>query len=252
MSTFIRALALSAALALATGGLAQAQTQAPASTGQDDNWKVAVYPIFVWVPFGLGIDVTVPPNDDGEGGGRGEIIDSRFDGAYLGGFYAERGAWRIDADGLWAAVGGDRPQLPRLTVDVDAAYFHATGGREIAPDLFLTAGIRRLALQYDIKLGDLPNFSRKPGVWDPLIGLGYHRVGRTLELHGTFEGGGFGVGSDVDLSGMLRFDWKPISHFGITAGYNILYFKVSDTLRNREFVVKQTMYGPILGIGFYF
>jgi hypothetical protein len=51
---------------------------------------------------------------------------------------------------------------------------------------------------------------------------------------------------------MLRVDWKPVSHFGVTAGYNILYFKVTDTLRNREFVVKQTMHGPILGIGLYF
>jgi hypothetical protein len=251
MSILFRALAFSVALLLGTGNLAQAQTQTPASTVQDDNWKVAIYPIFVWVPFGLGIDVTVPPID-GEGGGQGEIVDARFDGAYLGGFYAERGAWRVDVDGLWAAVGGDRAQLPQLTVDADAIYFHATGGREIVQDLFVTGGVRRLALKYDIRLGDLPSFQRKPGVWDPLVGLGWHRTGRTLELHGTFEGGGFGVGSDVDLSGMFRIDWKPISHFGITAGYNILYFKVTDTLVNRTFVVKQTMHGPILGIGLYF
>ena len=74
----------------------------------------------------------------------------------------------------------------------------------------------------------------------------------SLEWHGTFEGGGFGVGADVDLSGMFRLDWKPISHFGIAAGYNILYFKVTDTLRSRTFEVTQTMHGPILGIGFYF
>jgi hypothetical protein len=251
MLTLIRALIISGVLALSTAGIALAQTQAPASTGQEDDWKVGVYPIFVWVPFGIGIDVTVPPSD-GDSGGHGEIIDSRFDGAYLGGFYAERGGWRVDMDGLWAAVGGDRAQLPSLTVDVDAVYFHATAGREIVQDLFVTGGVRRLALRYDIRLGDLPSFSRKPGVWDPLIGLGWHRVGRTLEFHGTFEGGGFGVGSDVDLSGMLRVDWKPVSHFGITAGYNVLYFKVTDTLVNRTFEVKQTMHGPILGIGVYF
>jgi hypothetical protein len=51
---------------------------------------------------------------------------------------------------------------------------------------------------------------------------------------------------------MFRIDWKPVTHFGIAAGYNVLYFKVSDTLRDRTFVVKQTMHGPLLGIGFYF
>jgi hypothetical protein len=249
--TLFRALAFLVALTLGTGGLAEAQTADPTSAGRDDGWNVGVYPVYAWVPLGIGIDVTVPPSD-GDEGGQGEIIDGRFDGAYLGGFYAERGAWRVDMEGLWAAVGGDRPQLPQLTVDADAIYFHAAGGRAIVQDLFVTAGVRRLALKYDIKLGDLPNFARKPGVWDPLIGLGWHRVGRTLEFHGTFEGGGFGVGADVDLSGMFRLDWKPVSHFGIAAGYNILYFKVTDTLRSRTFEVTQTIHGPILGIGLYF
>jgi hypothetical protein len=251
MALLLRSLILAAALVLAASGTAQAQTTAPAGAGQDDGWNVAIYPIFGWVPFGLGINVSVPPSD-GDNGGQGQILDKRFDGAYLGGLYAERGAWRVEADGLWAAVGGDRPQSPKLTVDVDAIYFHAAGGYKIAPELFVTGGVRRLALKYDIKLGDLPDFSRKPGVWDPLIGIGWHRVGRKLEWHGTFEGGGFGAGADVDLSGMFRIDWKPVTHFGIAAGYNVLYFKVSDTLGNRTFVVKQTMHGPLLGIGFYF
>ena len=251
MCRHVRVLALSVGIVLAAAGAASAHTQAPGSSNSGDGWKVTVYPILVWVPVGIGIDVDAPPPDGGANEG-GQVIDTRTDGAYLGGFNVSRGGWRVDADFLWAAVGGDRPERPQLSVDVDLIYGHLTGGRRIYKDLYLTAGVRRLALKYDIRLGDLPNFSRKPGVWDPLIGLGWHRVGKTLEFHGTFEGGGFGVGSDVDLSSMLRVDWKPVSHFGVTAGYNILYFKVTDTLRNREFVVKQTMHGPILGIGLYF
>ena len=62
-----------------------------------------------WVPLGIGIDVEVPPGDGGGNGGAGEIIDGRFDGAFLGGFSASKGRFRVDADLVWAAVGGDRP-----------------------------------------------------------------------------------------------------------------------------------------------
>ena len=51
---------------------------------------------------------------------------------------------------------------------------------------------------------------------------------------------------------MLRLDFKPLRHFGITAGYSLLYFKFEDTVRNRTFRVEQTLHGPLVGIGFYF
>jgi hypothetical protein len=97
----------------------QAQPAAAATSGSDGGWQVALYPVLVWVPLGIEIDVTVPPNDGGGGGGGGESVDGRFDGAFLGGFSVSKGLWRVDADGLWAAVGGDRPDNPKLTVDTD-------------------------------------------------------------------------------------------------------------------------------------
>jgi hypothetical protein len=241
-SSPFRAVLLALALSL-VGGAASAQ---PA-----DDLKVSIYPVFAWIPTGLDIDVEVPPFDGGSGG-RGEIVDGRFDGAYLGGLSLAKGLWRIDADGMWAAVGGDRVDTPVLRVDVDAIYFHASGGVKVAPDFYVTGGVRRLALKYDIQFGDQPSFERKPGVWDPLVGVGYHRQGERFEIHGTFEGGGFGVGADVDLAGTIRFDWKPVTHFGLTAGYSVLYFKVEDEVLSRTFTVKQTMHGPIVGIGLYF
>lgn len=222
-------------------------------SGGSGGWDVAIYPVLVWVPLGIGIDVDVPGSgDDGSGGGSGSIVDSRFDGAYLGGMSASNGRWRVDVDAIWAGVGGDRIDRPKLKVDADIIYGHAMVGRAIAKDLYVTAGIRRLALKYDVKLGDLPDFTRKPGVWDPLVGVGWHRVRKSYELHGIFEGGGFGAGADVDLGATLRADWKPIPHFGITAGYSVLYFNVSDTRANRTFTVKQTLHGPVAGIGLYF
>ena len=213
---------------------------------------MAIYPLLVWVPLGIDINVSVPPIDGGGGGGGGSIIDGRFDGAFLGGFSVSKGLWRVDADGLWAAVGGDRPENPKFSVDVDAVYFHATGGIRVYKALYVTGGVRRYALRYDVKFANQPNFSRKPGLWDPLIGAGVHHAGKTFEVHATFDGGGFGVGADVDLSAAFRVDWKPIPHFGLTGGYSLLYFRASETIASRTFTFKQTLHGPILGIGLYF
>ena len=238
--------------------LAHAQGPAPApasATASDQGWRFTIYPVLAWVPSGISIDVELPSIGGGAGGDAGfdtAIIDSRFDGAFFGGMAATNNVWRIDASGLWAAVGGDRPQRPLLKVDADVIYFHVTGGRKIVKDLYVTAGVRRLALKYDILLADQYRFERKPGVWDPLIGVGWHTIHGKWEFHGTFEGGGFGVGSEVELSSTARLDWKPIPHFGLTGGYQVLYFKVEDDVLNRPFTVRQTLHGPMVGIGLYF
>jgi hypothetical protein len=222
------------------------------SSGQDDGWKVTVYPVLAWLPTHIAIEVNLPPTEGGGAGGGGEIVDSRFDGAYLGGFVVANGPWRVDVDGLWAAVGGDRVERPRLTVDVDAVYGRAVVGRRLFSDFYVTGGVRRLALKYDVVLGDRPPFSRKPGIWDPLIGVGWHTERKHVEVHASIEGGGFGVGADSDLGGTFRVDLKPISSFGITAGYSFLRFKISDDLAGRTFEAEQTLHGPVLGIGLYF
>ena len=215
------------------------------------GWDVAVYPLLVWVPLGIGIDVEIPPFNSDDGGA-GDIIETRTDGAFLGGVTASNGPWRIEADAIWAGVGGDRVDRPVLTVDLDLIYGHASLGRRVAPDLYVTGGVRRLALKYDIKLGELLEFSRTPGIWDPVVGIGWHRTGSTVEWHASFEGGGFGVGADVDLAGTIRMDWKPVRHFGLTGGYNFLYLKVTDTVAGRPLTVEPLVHGPVVGIGFYF
>jgi hypothetical protein len=251
----VYACVLTGALVAGTAGTVSAQAGGPDRTVRNEGWRVTAYPIYIWVPLGLESSVDLPPVDggsDGGSGGGGDIVDGRFDGAFLAGFSVSNGTWRVDADGLWAAVGGDRPERPALTVDLDVIYGHVSGGRYIYKDLYVSAGVRRYALKYDVKLGDRPNFSRKPGLWDPLVGLGWHHEGETLEVHATLEGGGFGVGADVDASGAIRADWKPLRHFGLTAGYTFLYFKASDDVAGKTFSFEQTLHGPILGIGLYF
>jgi hypothetical protein len=40
--------------------------------------------------------------------------------------------------------------------------------------------------------------------------------------------------------------------FDLTVGYNFLYYKASHSISSREFTFKQTVHGPMAGIGFYF
>jgi hypothetical protein len=244
----MRKLLLILSVVLAAGTSARAQTPTT-----NDDWNVAIYPVFGWIPLDIDTKVDVPPSDNGEGGGAGRTVDGRFDGAFLAGFYASKGRFRVDGDGMWAAVGGDRAERPRLTVDADVIYFHVTGGVKIVKDLYAIGGLRRLALKYDVVIEDFPNFERKPGFWDPVVGVAWHSEGaRWLEVHASFEGGGFGVGTDVEWAGMFRLDFKPARHFGITAGYNLLYFKGEDNGHNGTFKVEQTLHGPLAGIGLYF
>ena len=58
--------------------------RAAGAPAPQEGWDVAVYPILAWVPLGIGIDVDIPPFE-GDVGGAGDIVDSRFDGAFLGG-----------------------------------------------------------------------------------------------------------------------------------------------------------------------
>lgn len=243
---------VSAAIVFAMAGPALAQS-ASSGAGQSDGWKFSIYPLLAWVPTNIGIEVNVPIEGGGGGGSQhGEILNSQLDGALLAGFSATNGTWRIDADGLWAAFGGDRPDLPNLTVDVDFYYGHASGGRQIYKDLYVTAGVRRLALKYDISIANQPNFTRKPGLWDPLVGVAWHRVGEKLEFHGLLDVGGFGVGSDSEFGASGRLDWKPFRHFGLTAGYNYLRLNFSDERAGKTLEATQTLSGPVVGIGFYF
>ena len=219
--------------------------------GTDNGWHVTVYPVLAWVPLDIRIEVDIPPIDT-DGGGAGAILDSQLNGAFFPGVAASNGAWRIDAYGLWASFGGDLLELPFLTVELDLIYGSGKLGRRVAPDLYVTGGVRRVAFDYDITLGDLPRFARKPGVWDPIVGIGWHRVQPNVEWHAAFDGGSFGVGADVDLGAAFSVDWKPISHFGLRAGYNILYLKLTDSVARRDLTVKLTAHGPTVGFGLYF
>jgi hypothetical protein len=229
-------------------------SQAPAGSDANDL-RVSIYPVLLWVPL-FGADVNVPAFPDIPGGpdkpGESGSTSASFSGAALFGLSLAKARWRIEADGIWASMSTTRDR-PLINVDLDIIYGHASGGVKVYKDLYVTAGVRRLALKYDIELGERPHFIRKPGVWDPLVGLGWHgTLGPKWELHVAGEGGGFDVGADVDVSATVRADWKIVRHVGMTFGYSALHLKISDTVGQRTLTVKQTLHGPVLGLGVYF
>src|SRR5687767_9617045 len=97
-NTRLKCLTALCVLIVPVAAQAQSAGQAPAPQG---GWDVAVYPIFAWVPLGIGIEADIPPFE-GDGGGIGDIVDSRYDGAFFGGFAASNGTWRIEGDAIWA------------------------------------------------------------------------------------------------------------------------------------------------------
>jgi hypothetical protein len=238
---------------LAAGGPGIAAAQADKAPG---DLKVSIYPILIWVPA-FTTTTNVPPFPDTPGGpdqpGGGGSTGPSFDGAALFGFSLEKARWRLDTDGIWAALVSER-ERPLLTVDLDVIYAHVSTGVKVYKDLYVTGGVRRILLKYDISLENrTQHFTREPGLWDPLVGVAWHSpAGSRIVLHFSVEGGGFGVGADADVSTSARADFKLTRHFGFTAGYSLLHLKLSDTVGQRTLEVKQTLHGPVVGVGLYF
>ena len=76
-------------------------------------------------------------------------------------------------------------------------------------------------------------------------------------VDGTFDGGGFGVGTDVDVSGEAHVGWRFLKHIELRAGYSFLYYKltvadVSLGSFQRTLVSSQSLHGPVVGLGIVF
>jgi hypothetical protein len=76
------------------------------------------------------------------------------------------------------------------------------------------------------------------------------RAEMTDLLHG--DGGGFGVGSEVDMTATGRAEWQVARHFGIAMGYGGMHFSESDSKAGMTLKISPTMHGPIFGFGIFF
>jgi hypothetical protein len=226
------------------------------------EWKVAIYPIYGWLPV-FGASVNLPdfpnlPNLPGGGisGPAGGKVSGSFNGAAFAGVDLEKNRFTATATLLYAGLSGDSTN-PKAHLGLDVIFGQAMGGYKVSKSVSLEGGFRRMALKISTSVGTRPEVSRKPGIWDPLVGITWkHQIGRKWMLRTHFDGGGFGVGSDVSAGASASADYRFAKHFGVMMGFSALHFQVADTRFDetriaRTLKIKQTMYGPLFGFGIY-
>lgn len=234
------------------------QGQAPAGTTTSQKqekkaygWDIAIYPALVWAPV-FGVGVTLPPVASNPiAPAPSASVSSSLNGAYFGGARIEKHKWSADLLFMWTALSAQR-ETPLAKVSLDFVFGHVLVGRELLPGFYVEGGARRLALDINATV-QTETASRSPGFWDPLIGVTYSRqLGRKwrILLHG--DGGGFGAGSDVDVTATGRAEWQFAHHFGIAMGYGGLHLSESTTTEGRTLTISPTLHGPIFGLGIFF
>jgi hypothetical protein len=254
------------------GAQAQAAQSAPAETkgadkapqAQDSGWKVEIAPIYLWAPFNISTvtlpqfpELPAPPPGSEEGGRPSGKTGTSLNGAAMAAFRIEKSRWMLRGNAVWAGLSGER-DLPRMKLSGDLIYGEVQTGFRVVRGLWVEGGVRRLAVDVDASVLDYPTVSRKPGVWDPIVGATYRLpMGNhwLLTLHG--DGGGFGVGSQVDSNVFATLDWRLARHFGLTLGYSLLYFRIEDSLVDSTRLEKTlkfgtTLHGPIVGFKLLF
>jgi hypothetical protein len=258
------AVACCTSIGLSTPALAAGADDQAQPAGGKQGVTVTVFPLLVQAPiFGAEIDLpSLPGGGGGEGGAVTESTDVSLNSAYEAGLEVHADRWLVEVRGLWTELGANR-QSPRINVDTTTYFVVGRGGVRFLPGLYATGGFRAVHVKLDASL-TLPiidkdvNGTAQDTFWDPMIGLEARvPIGRHADVGGVFEGGGFGVGTDVDLSGEFRFDWHVASHFDVRFGYSYLYYKwtVADVTIGsfqRELVSRQTLHGPVIGFGIPF
>jgi len=243
---------------------ADSQDAAAPSQASDSGWKVEIAPIYLWAPFNISTvtlpefpDLPAPPPGSEEGGRPSGKTGTSLNGAAMAAFRIEKSRWMLRGNLVWAGLSGER-ERPRLKVTGDLIYGEAMTGIRVAGGLWVEGGVRRLAVDLGAEVLDYPKVSRKPGLWDPIVGLTYRApLGKhfLLTVHG--DGGGFGVGSEVDSNAFATLDWRMARHFGLTLGYSLLYFRLEDQWLDSSRVEKTlklgtTLHGPIVGFKLLF
>ncbi len=241
---------------------AQKPAAPPKPSYKAEDWTVAFYPILAWAPI-MGASINLPDLPDipnlppgTSAGERNGSVSSGLNGVALFGLSVQKSRFVGDLSVIWGSVGASTAN-PRISIDTAAIYADASAGMRVYKDLALTGGVRHLGLKINAQLGDRPGVTWKPGVWDPMVGLRMRSsLGKKWGVDLAFEGGGFGVGSDVDISASGRLDWRFARHFGMTMGWGALHFKMTSTatVLSQTYVREtvQTLHGPVFGFGFYF
>jgi hypothetical protein len=233
------------------------------TAAQDKPLEVIVYPILVEAPiYGASIDLPtlpiVPPGS--EGSEQRGSTDVSLNTLYMAGAAVRANRWFVEARGQWADLSATRSS-PGVTVDTKARFFTIRGGPTFGP-VSVTAGLRRVSgtLSATLELpalGETVSGQVDPVLYDPLVGVDWrHRAG-AFYFESNLQAGGFGVGTDRDVSGEFDINWRFTPHTEIRLGYGFLYYKISsDNVTigafSRQLESSQTLHGPIAGFAIVF
>jgi hypothetical protein len=246
----------------ATGSAAAATATADTSsqTNPDKKLYVDIYPIFGWIPF-FSSNFTVPPLPGGGGGNSiGGSTAFSLNGAAVFALGVRYKKFLFDGEGMFAGVSAKRDS-PYVHASTKIDYGDMFIGYDVWKGVYAIAGVRRLAIDFQASVLNAPTFARKPGIWDPLVGVEWRKqLPHKFDVKTRFDIGGFGVGSYVDLDAQALLEWRFFKHFGMALGYQVLYDElkgtVNETILNQTIThnwsYAQTFHGPILGIGIYF
>lgn len=239
---------------------------ATAEAQNDKRTEVIVYPILVQAPiFGASIDlpsVPVPPGGDGgEAGHQGGSTEVSLNTLYMAALGVRAPRWFAEARGQWADLSATR-SAPGVTLDTKARFFTIRGGPTLGGGFSPTVGVRRIWGALDMTL-EVPSIgktlaaSADKALYDPLVGIDWRRRAGSLIIEANFLGGGFGVGTDADVSSEAAVSWRFTPHTDIRVGYGFFYYKISsDPMTigslSRTFVSSQTLHGPSAGFAIVF
>jgi len=244
-----------------------AAAQDPASSRKPEPFEVVIYPILVEAPiFGASISLPAVPSGGGgsgsdEGGAQSGTTDISLNAAYMAGVVLRADRWFGEIRGTWAALSATRA-TPRVSLDSDTTFVSGRGGVRLVDGLSVTGGFRRVAVTLDATLtvgltDRLLQGSTKRVLWDPLVGVEWRHRGDKLVFEAQFNGGGFGVGTDVDVSGGAHVGLRLIPHTELRLGYTAVYYKmtVADVTVGsfqRTLISSQSLHGPEIGLGIVF
>ena len=246
---------------------ATAAAQDPAASRKPEPFEVTIYPILVEAPiFGASIDLPALPSGGGgsgsdEGNAQSGTTGISLNAAYMAGVVLRADRWFADIRGTWAALSATRT-TPRVSLDSDTTFVSGRGGVRVVDGLSVTGGVRRVAATLDATLtvgltDRLLQGSTTRVLWDPLVGVEWRHRGDKLVFEAQFDGGGFGVGTDVDLSGGAHVGVRLIPHTELRLGYTAVYYKmtvadVSVGSFQRTLISSQSLHGPEIGLGIVF
>lgn len=237
---------------LATAAVAAVLMTPIPAVAQTDGWRTIIYPVHGYVPV-FGADVRLPGLPDPGGGP--DIIPSaktsgNFDGAALAGVRVERARLSVEGEFLWAGMSGSVDN-PFFDLTVDTITFRLLGGFQVAPALYVDAGVRYFALDMTASILNFDSVTWKPGIWEPVVGTTFRpQFNSKLRLFTQADFGWTGDSRSVNVKGSL--EWKPLSHLLLGGGWGWMYMRVDGTIRARDVHLSQTLNGPMLSLGIPF